>query len=60
MIRNFSEQFANLINYSVPRKFMQNEIIGSDIPVQDFTLETNRLPKPPTNGFIATYCDNRE
>ncbi len=61
MSRNFSEKFADLINLNVPRTFMQDKcIIGSDIPTIHPALETNELPNPPDDGFIATYCsDNR-
>lgn len=61
MSKSFSEQFDNLINPVVQRRFIQDkDTVGSDIPIEYHTLETNELPKPPTDGFIATYCDGKK
>lgn len=57
MTRKFDEKFANLINHNTPRTFMQNPDADiSDIPIECSALKTDELPKPPTDGFIATYC----
>ncbi len=50
------ERFDDLINYNVPRTFLLNQDDDSDIPTQYSISETDKLPKPPDDGFIATYC----
>ena len=62
MVQKFDEKFANLINHNVPRTFLLNQNTDdSDIPTQQSILETDKLPKPHADGFIATYCcrDNK-
>lgn len=57
MFQKFDEKFANLINHNVPRTFLRNQNTdGSDIPTQQSISETDKFPKPPSDGFIATYC----
>lgn len=57
MTRKFDEKFADLINHNIPRTFMRNlDVNTSDIPIECSALETDELPEPPTDGFIATYC----
>ncbi len=61
MSKSFGEQFDNLINPVVQRTFIQDkDTVGSDIPIEYPTLETNELPKPPTDGFIANYCNGKK
>lgn len=57
MAKNFAKEFANLIDHNIPRTFIQTPDAGkSDIPAECPALEADGLPKPPADGFIATYC----
>ena len=60
MYRKFDKKFADLINYNVPRTFLQNpNDDNSDIPTQQTNHETDELPKLPDDGFVTTYCSKR-
>lgn len=57
MSRKLDQKFDNLINHNVPRTFVVNpDADNSDIPANRSACEIDGLPKPPADGFIATYC----
>jgi len=57
MSKEFDKKFASLINYSVPRSFMRTQDTdGDDIPAQRDIDAGDKLPTPPSDGFIAKYC----
>lgn len=53
-MRRFSEEFADLINEEIPRRFMRlPESEMRELEMQDGVSD---MGEPPADGFIANYC----
>lgn len=59
MSKKFSEKFHSLVNCDVPRITSGIDEDNSDIPAERRKLELDDLPKPSSDGFIATYCSKK-
>ena len=60
MVRNFSEQFRELINEDVPRKFLRSpESRSGHLNEEDYGKMLDDYDEKfpvPEDGFVAHYC----